>query len=288
MLINEVSKLTGLTKKAIEYYTLRGFIKPSVLDNRYRDYSEDDIELLNRISVLRKLDMSTDEIRFILADKTNTALQTISIKKELAFQRDTAKKAILEELIQGIPYCDIRNKLIAIDHNKTISEKLLDAFPGYYGRLISLHFSRFLHEPIQTDMQQLAFDTILSFLDNTPPPDLPEELDTYLTETTNHLGTKQINTLLENTKQAIEDPEQFLIQNKEVLDCYLSFKQTDEYKNSAACKLMEVMKSFHSETGYYDIFLPAMKQLSSSYSEYCQQIEAANEAFLSKYPEAGT
>ena len=41
MLINEASKLTKLTKKAIEYYTLHGLISPIVLKNGYRDYSND-------------------------------------------------------------------------------------------------------------------------------------------------------------------------------------------------------------------------------------------------------
>ncbi len=67
MLINQVSKATGLTKKAIEYYTLEGLISPLVLDNGYRDFSENDIEVLNKISVLRKLDISVDEIKSILS-----------------------------------------------------------------------------------------------------------------------------------------------------------------------------------------------------------------------------
>lgn len=66
MLINEVSKNTNLTKKAIDYYTLQGLISPSILENGYRVYSEKDIECLNKISVLRKLDISIDQIKNIL------------------------------------------------------------------------------------------------------------------------------------------------------------------------------------------------------------------------------
>lgn len=32
MLINEVSKITGLTKKAIKYYTEQGLISPSIFN----------------------------------------------------------------------------------------------------------------------------------------------------------------------------------------------------------------------------------------------------------------
>lgn len=83
MLINEVSKRTKCTKKAIEYYTLQGFVTPSVLSNGYRDYSEEDVQLLNKIRILRKLDVSIGDIRAILKEPTNSALQAAAFKKEL-------------------------------------------------------------------------------------------------------------------------------------------------------------------------------------------------------------
>ena len=285
MLINEVSKLTGLTKKAIEYYALQGLVAPVVLDNGYREYSEYDVGLLHKICVLRKLDVSTDEIRSILADKTNAALQVVSVRRELDFQRDAMKKAILEKLSSGKPYSEIRVDLKTVDKSKTITEKLLDAFPGYYGRFICLHFARFLNEPIKTEMQQSAFDTMISFLDNIPPLDLPQDLEDYLIEGTEHIGTKQISEIIENTKKSIENPDEFLSDNKELLEQDLAYKQSDEYKNSPAYKVMELMKEFNSTSGYNDVFIPAMKQLSNSYSEYYHQLEIANEKLIAKYPE---
>ena len=159
MLIKQVSTITGLTKKAIEYYTLQGLVAPAVLNNGYRDYSQNDIELLNKISVLRKLGISTEEIKTVLADHSNSALQDISLRNELHFQRESRKKEILDELSRGLPYSDIRSKLQALENGKTITEKLLEAFPGYYGRFICMHFATFLNEPIETESQQNAFDT---------------------------------------------------------------------------------------------------------------------------------
>ncbi|MGI5877915.1 MAG: MerR family transcriptional regulator [Christensenellales bacterium] len=46
MLIGEVSKSTGLTKKAIEYYTETGLVAPSILENGYRDFGPDQVERL--------------------------------------------------------------------------------------------------------------------------------------------------------------------------------------------------------------------------------------------------
>ncbi len=72
MLINEVSKITGLTKKAIEYYMLQGLITPSVLENGYRDYSQENVDQLAKISVLRKLGIGIEDIRKVLLDETRS------------------------------------------------------------------------------------------------------------------------------------------------------------------------------------------------------------------------
>lgn len=285
MLINEMSKLTKLTKKAIEYYTLQGLIAPSILANGYRDYSEQDMVVLNKIGILRKLDVSTEEIKTILNDETNSALQAVSARKELDFQRDAMKKTILEKLSSGKCYSEISTELQAIEKSKPITEKLLDAFPGYYGRFICMHFSRFLNKPTKSETQQSAYETIISFLDRVPLMDVPKDLEDYLIEGTKHIGTEQITEMLKNTKESIENPDEFLSNNKEMLEQYLAYKQSDEYKNSPACRLMELMKKFNSTNGYDDVFIPAMKQLSNSYSEYYLQMEIANEKLLAKYPE---
>lgn len=284
MQINEVSKFTSLTKKAIEYYTLQGLVTPSILDNGYRDYQEQDVDILKEISILRRLDISIVEIKAILNDSTRSALQLISVQKELDFQHDAMKKSILQELSLGKTYSEVSSELESMEQGKTITEKLLDAFPGYYGRFVCLHFSRFLNEPIQSDIQQSAYKTIISFLDCVPPLDIPADLEEYLIEGTKHIGTRQITEMLQYTKNLLENPDGFLSDNKEILEQYLAYKQSEEYKNSPASRWMELMKEFNRTNGYNDIFIPAMKLLSKSYSDYFHQMEIANEKLLSQYP----
>ena len=285
MLINEVSKTTGLTKKAIEYYTMQGLVCPNVLENGYRNYNQSDIDKLNIISILRQLGLSTNEIKSVLSDESRAVLQTLSVQKELSFQREQAKKQLLDKLSQGQSYSEISKELQAINDSKTITEKLLEAFPGYYGRYICLHFARFLNEPIRTERQQSAFEKIISFLDNVPQLTLPDDLKEYLIEGTNDIGTEQIIEMIEITKKSIENPDDFLAENKEVLEQYLIYKKSDEYKNSPAYKIMELIKEFNSISGYNDIFIPALKELSPSYSEYHQKLEEANKKLLEQYPE---
>ncbi len=148
MLISEVSKVTGLTKKAIEYYVEQGLVFPSVLDNGYRDFDKVQVERLNQISVLRKLGLGTEEIKRVLADESGDTLQTLAVKKELDIRGEQAKKAILDKLACGSSYSDISAELKAIEASKTIAEKLLEAFPGYYGRFTCLQ-TDVIHEAVQ-------------------------------------------------------------------------------------------------------------------------------------------
>lgn len=285
MLINEVRKNTNLTKKAIEYYTMQGLIVPQVLDNGYRDYSQEDIERLNTISVLRKLDISIEEIRSILEDKTNVSLQEISVKKELEYQRDLIKKSILQRLVEGESYEKASIELQSIEKGKTIIDRLLEAFPGYYGRFVCMHFARFLNEPILTESQKRAYDIILSFLDNQPTLEIPEEIEEYIIEATQDIGTKEISNMLEVIKDSYENIDKFLDDNKETLKEYLELKESNEYKDSPAAKFMDLIKEFNSANGYNDVFIPAMKQLSPSYADYYHQMELANKKLLERYPE---
>lgn len=259
-------------------------VSPSVLENDYRAFDKNDVERLRKTSILRKLGIGTNQIKTVLDDKTECTLQRLAVQKELNIQRDRAKKAILNKLSSGISYSEIDVELKAIEDSKTITEKLLESFPGYYGRFICLHFARFLDEPLVTDKQKAAYEKITFFLDNLPPLNLPEDLQDYLMEGTKHLGTEQITEMLENAQKSTENPDDFLLENKEALEQYLAFKQSNEYKDSPAFRMQALLMEFNRTSGYYDVFIPALKELSRSYSDYYKQLEIANEKLLVKYP----
>ncbi|MBE6640943.1 MAG: MerR family transcriptional regulator [Ruminococcaceae bacterium] len=65
MKINEVEKLTGLTKKAIRLYEDRGLITVSRSENGYRDYSYNDIGILKQIKLLRTAGVSLTDIKLL-------------------------------------------------------------------------------------------------------------------------------------------------------------------------------------------------------------------------------
>lgn len=68
MKINEVESLSGIPKKNIRFYEEQGLLSPRRNpENGYRDYGDEDVELLLRIRLLRKLDVPIDEIRLMFA-----------------------------------------------------------------------------------------------------------------------------------------------------------------------------------------------------------------------------
>lgn len=285
MWINETCRKTNLTKKAVEYYVEQKLLSPSVMENGYRDFSERDIQDLKKISVLRKLGFSTEEIKGVLADETGDALQRLSVQKTLKLKREKSKLSVLEQLSCGKSYEDVKEELDALEKYATVTEKLLNAFPGYYGRFVSLHMASFLNEPITTQEQTAAYQEILQFLDEVPQMKFPKDVQKYLEESTGQITAQQISDIIESQKQMAENPDQFLSENREVLQFYHAYMQSEEYKNSLAYKMKSLLNEFNSTSGYKERFLPAMKRLSPSYAEYCRGMEKGNEKFLSQYPE---
>jgi hypothetical protein len=70
-----------------------------------------------------------------------------------------------------------------------------------------------------------------------------------------------------------------------MLEQYLEYKQSEEYKQSPVYKMQRMLKEYNRTSGYNDVFIPAMKRLSSSYAKYYEQMESANEKLLLQYPE---
>lgn len=66
MKINEAEQTVGISKKNIRFYEEAGLLSPSRSANGYRDYGSADVEILKQIKLLRKLDISLEEIRRLL------------------------------------------------------------------------------------------------------------------------------------------------------------------------------------------------------------------------------
>ena len=63
MTIKELEQLTKMNRANIRYYESEGLINPKRDDNGYRDYSSEDLAVLERIKLLRALKVSIADIK---------------------------------------------------------------------------------------------------------------------------------------------------------------------------------------------------------------------------------
>lgn len=287
MLINEAARKCGITKKAVQYYVEQGLVDPKVLENGYRDFSEEDTKVLKRVVLYRKLGLSIREIRRVLEDRGE--ISGIFYQRELELEQEKTKQEWLKRLAAGEAIEDLEPEIDPLSSNTIIIQKLGELFPGYYGKIIRLHFSRYLTGKVETEEQKKAFHQITEFFDRVPeirlPDDLREYLDACMEEGSGEEETERLRRVLQEQEYALQNLDEFVRNHKKVLDDYQKYRQTEEYQNSPACRLMETMKQICAANGYDDTFIPAMRKLSPLYNEHYEQLLKANEQFTKSYPE---
>lgn len=104
MKINEVEQLVGITKKNIRFYEEQGLLNPSRnKDNGYREYSEEDVRVLEQIKLLRKLGLPLEEIRMMqsgrstVADSMRRHLVTLEREKQNLMQSEALCSRLKDE-----------------------------------------------------------------------------------------------------------------------------------------------------------------------------------------------
>ncbi len=284
MLMNEVCKECALTKKAVSYYIAQGLVSPAIQENGYRRFSKEDVSALKKISVLRQLGLSVGEIRSALSGRTDFVLKEVSGRKALQMEIQQERQKLLRELSATHDWDKMQEKLQQLSVKQTILERILQNFPGYYGRFLCLHFAEYLNEPVLTKAQQEAYETIVSFLDNVCF-DIPDELQNYLETETAEFDETKLKSISADFKNALKNIESYMADNREILENYMIYRDSADWRASPACQLREALETFCSTSGYYDIFIPAMRRLSKSYREYQDMLKEADKKFLEKYPQ---
>lgn len=304
MRIQEVCKTLGLTKKAVGYYIKQELLTPKALENGYRQFSEQDVERLRKISILRKLGLGIKEIEQALAENGAALLRQKTLQNEQRLMYEQLRQSLLAELSERGDWQEIEGKLRVLEQQETVSSKLLGAFPGEFGRFIALHFAHFLLDTIENAEQQTAYEDIISFLDDTAELHFPAQWESVLDEQQSVLDDQQ--EIRDDQQQALENHqampslsdwrqlsadmienvrhmEQFLEENEESIKAYLAFKQSEQYLTSPAFQMQQLLRQFQQASGYYERFIPAMKRLSPAYCEYIEQLEQASGALRAKY-----
>ena len=274
MTMHEVCARLGLTKKAVRYYVGEGLIAPRRLENGYADFSEADCETLERIALLRRLDLPLCEIRVLLAGgSAEAALNRLG--KQIA--REQAALRLLSGFSETRDYASLKRALTAEEQKRTIAERLESAFPGGFGRVVALMFAPYLTQPAETADQQSALGEIIAFLDNVPAMD-PALID-EMQRTFAPIDAETAEKMRRAKESAATDPQNWLEENEELVRQYAVFKQSAAYRASPAGKIEDYLRAFCQESGYNDVFIPALRRLSPAYDAYQRRLIAANDAF---------
>mgnify|MGYP004593157263 CR=1 FL=1 len=103
--VNELSKITGLSKRAIRYYDQINLLKPeSISGSGYRLYGDKSLEILQQILIFRELNISLSDIKSILSNKHLDKLKLLkNHKKLLILKRNHLNDLIslIDKIING-------------------------------------------------------------------------------------------------------------------------------------------------------------------------------------------
>ena len=104
MNIKEIEERSGLTRANIRYYEQEGLIAPVRRENKYRDYSEEDLETLLRIALLRSLGFSLEEIRRLQSGEADfaAAMRERSAALETEGQRLLAARNVCDAISREV------------------------------------------------------------------------------------------------------------------------------------------------------------------------------------------
>ena len=278
MMIKEVQELTGLGRKAIEYYQQKGLINPAVLENGYRDYSREEADTLRHIALLRALDVPLEEIRALLSGgKSPDALLR---ERQSDTDRQQRKTRLMEEYSKTGPTEDLKRKLDALGREESLAKRFYRLLPGYFGQMLLNNLAPFLEDPAASEAQEKAFEEAVSFLDSMPPLLLPPDL----AEAAEDLSLDVMLEMQQGKRAALRDPEGWFKEHERFIKAYGQMKQTEEYRSAPAVRAGAHLKAYLTETGYYERFIPLMRRLSPAYDEYCRDLVRA-EAVLEERSE---
>lgn len=122
MTVNEVSKLTGVSIRTLQYYDTIGLLKPSAYtESGYRLYDDSALERLQQILLFKELEFPLKEIKTIVDAPGFDRSKALEQQIELL----TMKKQHLENLIdfaRGIKWLGVKNMDFTVFDTKKMDE----------------------------------------------------------------------------------------------------------------------------------------------------------------------
>lgn len=276
MRINEVIQLVPLSKRAVKYYEEQGLLHVEKDENGYRNYTEDDVAVLKKISIYRKLGINIRDIKTLLKSGDVQLLEQIYQEKMNSHQAEEEELKALRSFIQtqnADAFCH------AIDY-QTIAQALQDMIPGFYGYYFMNHFMPYLQIRITTPEQQTAYENIIAFWDNAEIKiPLFMKVVSYLMYRLTPKPTLDQMTMKMDAqlKKYVNSTEEDYVKLREQTRKNVKLKNSLLFKyHPAFISQRKFMKQLQDQ-GYNDIFIPNMAVLSPKYKEYHDALMAIND-----------
>lgn len=276
MKINEVIQQVDLTKRAIKYYEEQGLLSVNKDENGYRNYTEEDINILKEISVYRKLGISIKDIKTLLEKKDDQLLNNIYKEKINKLEEYKNEAELLKKFIDNNDVDDIYENL---DY-ETIGKAIQDMIPGFYGYYFMNHFMPYLQMKIETKEQENAYKRIIEFLDNAEIKiPLLMKISSYIMYKLlpKQDMSKMVEQMEVKTKQYINISEEEYEKLKEQTRKNVKMKNSVVFKYHPAFISQRKFMRCIQDSGYNDIFIPNMILLSPKYKEYHEALSSINE-----------
>ncbi|NLN96865.1 MAG: MerR family transcriptional regulator [Eubacteriaceae bacterium] len=284
MLMREVIEKTKLTRKAIEYYEEKGFIHPARGDNNYRIYSAEDVKILKEISLFRKLGCSIEEIKEILSSQNNGKLAEIIRKREIDLELENKKVEVLKLIIKNEDIHIVEEELDWIEKQETMYSRLMRIFPGYIGQAFFMAYKPFLDVKLKKEDEKY-FDQYIRFLDHLPELSLSEEEKALIEQAAKSLSATDLKAVNKAKIEAVEDYDKWFDENRECISQYRDFKQSEAYTHHPMVRILEKVREYLEQNAYDDMAVSLIRQFSSDYDAYYQNMLEANEKLLNQSDE---
>lgn len=270
MLLNEIIKEVGMTKRAVKYYEEKGLLSVDKDSNGYRNYSVHDVETLKKISVYRKLGIGIKDIQSLLESEDKSILLRIYQEKlqEKALQ-ESEREALKQFIEEG--NADKANELL--DY-QTVEHAIESLLPGKeWGDYLKSHFKPFLNVRLRTPEQKQALRNILEYCDET----------TLKVPRIMGIGVKMAGGIVQETRTADEmiayyrDMSESEYERLKETVWKAAKMKTGIMKYHPSIAAQRKMQKEFQDKGYNDIFIPNLMVLSPQYAEYKKALDKVND-----------
>ncbi len=293
MIISEVMGITGLTKKAINYYEEEGLLAPPVnSENNYRDYSVEDVNRLIQISILRQLDLPVKEIKGVISKPAilKKSLDEHIKKLDADISRLSKCRNIIDACISEIEgetctltsitkKLSILNEALKMDDRSKLGymkKELLRIFPGNFGRVMIMFYGSFLNEPVDSPEKEDAWLSLVKLLDEAEPIVLTEGMETLYEDMSEEDLIKSSPGVFEYIGKIVSMTDEFKDQiKKEIYDAAKQV-ETDEKTKEGFLKVKAFKKSLNEQmnkVNFDERFDKSLKILSKDYTTYVNNMD---------------